>query len=900
MKQAQLRQKTSQRTFTVARPKPTGEAFPLLDIVFMIPTRGSTNFTALHNTGRASNLPVQSANMDPNFPRFGPWSMFPVDDPLSPQAIANTNTTLHALSPMQMVKGYTDNTYWYQPGNLTYPTDFGGPPIVNDYACQWNNVYDVPAWTWNIPARPDALPVPPNAPIAPFTAPTIAGGTYNPLSVTNPTVMPAPNEIADQTVSGWSDAAGHQFGDKWALKTAAPSSPPVAADYAATVADVVNFMKTSGVDPANLGTIAAITAMNSMFNDPVTYSVPNAGQWWQKFGYGQNNAAKAFYGYTMGPGYYGKTFFMWPPDPRTPSDNGSIAPPSAGESTGPGSAAVTRGYIPGDWRQRFFQAPNTSDLDLWNTVGRWIGTSGGSQPNYTAVIQWILGGPQVFPPNLRNGRVVFYTAIPTTIVGNTPNEVFWRSYIDYVLGTGPFSESRFLYGTNVNAHWQRPDLLTTANWGTGTGKITDPAGLQNPGTVTYLSTTVVQSMYYDDMPIPPRTHFWFGPLSLIAFLQLYLGGDGSGLGNSGSFESGNTHSGPLWQFKASIEQALKDIKVIAPNSRVSLVFYSTINVYNQPRAALTRNFDFIKNFLYYPYSIPSPTTVAVSTASWSANVVSLTTVGNHNLVTNQNVTIASVSPGGYNGVFTVTVTGATTFTYPLFFNPGSYSSGGTVALNIPPDQYLPDETQQLVPYNISGSSLADINGGGLIPNSGGSGAPSFGYKEAYNQFSQSSVAQAGGPTYLLGGQGRVGKKLLFDIAAVFLNSQTSGTFVPGGRGKSYYSDNTTVIYAGGLGNGDYTFDIQPTILNMLDPVNGFGADVAVQIFAFGDNADLTSGAPTGSVNLFLNQCNGIQGVLGGKSLTQEPWRVCTGTVAQRLAKLRAGIQRVLKAYQKVR
>ena len=29
-----------------------------------------------------------------------------------------------------------------------------------------------------------------------------------------------------------------------------------------------------------------------------------------------------FYGYTQGPGYYGKTFFIWPPDPRRPLTTG--------------------------------------------------------------------------------------------------------------------------------------------------------------------------------------------------------------------------------------------------------------------------------------------------------------------------------------------------------------------------------------------------------------------------------------------------------------------------------------------------------------------------------------------------------------------------------------------------
>ena len=38
---------------------------------------------------------------------------------------------------------------------------------------------------------------------------------------------------------------------------------------------------------------------------------------------GQSNYSNApFYGYTQGPGYYGKTFFIWPPDPRQPLDHG--------------------------------------------------------------------------------------------------------------------------------------------------------------------------------------------------------------------------------------------------------------------------------------------------------------------------------------------------------------------------------------------------------------------------------------------------------------------------------------------------------------------------------------------------------------------------------------------------
>ncbi len=39
---------------------------------------------------------------------------------------------------------------------------------------------------------------------------------------------------------------------------------------------------------------------------------------------GQSSYTNApFYGYTQGPGYYGKTFFIWPPDPRRPLTSSS-------------------------------------------------------------------------------------------------------------------------------------------------------------------------------------------------------------------------------------------------------------------------------------------------------------------------------------------------------------------------------------------------------------------------------------------------------------------------------------------------------------------------------------------------------------------------------------------------
>ena len=71
----------------------------------------------------------------------------------------------------------------------------------------------------------------------------------------------------------------------------------------------------------------------------------------------------------------------------------------------------------------------------------------------------------------------------------------------------------------------------------------------------------------------------------------------------------------------------------------------------------------------------------ISGASWNNNVATIT--ANNNLAANELVIIAGVTssgPGSYNGTYIVTGATATTFTYALLTNPGSYTSGGTAGV----------------------------------------------------------------------------------------------------------------------------------------------------------------------------------------------------------------------------
>jgi len=76
-----------------------------------------------------------------------------------------------------------------------------------------------------------------------------------------------------------------------------------------------------------------------------------------------------------------------------------------------------------------------------------------------------------------------------------------------------------------------------------------------------------------------------------------------------------------------------------------------------------------------PYKTGSGTTpaqspaLAITVAVWSASVVTITTAA-HSYATGDWVAIGGLEPNGYNGLYQVTVTAATTFTYELAADPG--------------------------------------------------------------------------------------------------------------------------------------------------------------------------------------------------------------------------------------
>lgn len=72
-------------------------------------------------------------------------------------------------------------------------------------------------------------------------------------------------------------------------------------------------------------------------------------------------------------------------------------------------------------------------------------------------------------------------------------------------------------------------------------------------------------------------------------------------------------------------------------------------------------------------------TAAITSLAWASNTVTVTTTAPHGMSVSDQIslTIAGATPAAYNGTFTCTITGASTFTYSLTPNPGANTVPGT-------------------------------------------------------------------------------------------------------------------------------------------------------------------------------------------------------------------------------
>jgi hypothetical protein len=330
-------------------------------------------------------------------------------------------------------------------------------------------------------------------------------------------------QYGNDTTDTYTDAQGKSWtgqGDNYLPKNGKPITAGATATPAGNIAATVNDV---------IGGTAGTSVYNSNFETQGYKSITG------------NN----FNGYQVGPRYWGKTFFMWPPDPTN------------------------------DWRTKFFfksdgTTPcNDNTLLFKNAYPGFNDPAGNYVINYKAILNWIKNtGPNPFPSQLRGGYVSYWSSIPTDVpaaaynhsTANTniswPDDQtrFWKEYIDFVLGVW----------RDPNSNIQRPQT-PTCSYGpdymfptTASIKISaPPSGSSN-----------VPYMNYDDNPWRPRHRFWFGPMTMVQFMQ-----------DTGLLP-GTAHDISMFPMKQGVAAGLNDIQNNHPNDRVSVLLFSRPQYHN--------------------------------------------------------------------------------------------------------------------------------------------------------------------------------------------------------------------------------------------------------------------------------------------------------------------------------
>ena len=501
-----------QTIFTGSKPATENWSAVKTDVTFSQPTSlakffnysafsATASATAVHRPRDLAIILDYSGSM-----RFNSIPAYPLNNSISGSMNPDPNIPRFGpwstiTSVMQRTTQYSDSFGDNAPNNHTIETD-DGPPIVKDFYCKQADGSYISAF---------------HRPLTP----------YNWRTTPTNFALPAPDNFQTQsnTPVQFTSSSTGMGGDRW----------PKTNGY------------NLGAVPNNTGSPYASTVQQYVSGNTTAQANSHA-----KNGAFESAGYTDFQGFTMGPGYYGKTFYMWPPDPRAAND----------------------------WRKKFFfyGSNSTTPCDdnslLFDTSTRLFRTASTSsyKINYTAVINWLNSGPKVFPDNMRAGRVLYYSAIPTTIpdTGGDPDQRFWRAYIDYVIGAR--NQTQILYGQNTTAY--------------GTARITAKASL-TAATKPY--------MHYNDNPIHPRLNFWFGPVSFLSFLSDYRIGR--------NWLPGTAHESATWQLKAGIQSALVDIKKNHPNDQAALIYFSTLSEYNVARVPMGKNFTRMNNALFYPYSL---------------------------------------------------------------------------------------------------------------------------------------------------------------------------------------------------------------------------------------------------------------------------------------------------------
>jgi Flp pilus assembly protein TadG len=296
----------------------------------------------------------------------------------------------------------------------------------------------------------------------------------------------------------------------------------------------------------------------------------------------RSQASTTFNGYTLGPRYWGKTFFIWPPDPTN------------------------------DWRKNYFflsdgtSACNDNTKLFKTTAPGYNDPSGNYVINYKAILNFIANiGANPFPSELRSGSILYYDSIPTDVPSSAydhtqanynitdANQRFWKEYIDWALGVWRDPNG------NIQ-HTQTPSCSVGPDYKFGTIKVSAPP-----------SSSDARYMDYADNPWRPRHRLWFGPMTMVQFMM-----------DTGLL-SGVTQDISMFPMKQGVGCALLDIQNNHPNDLVAMLPFSRpqysndapgTGTFNNPQYSLTNTYSAMVSSLWVP-----PNSSSSDVRPWDTN-----------------------------------------------------------------------------------------------------------------------------------------------------------------------------------------------------------------------------------------------------------------------------------------
>ncbi len=389
--------------------------------------------------------------------------------------------------------------------------------------------------------------------------------------------------------------------------------------YATDVKDVINSTTTNA-----LWELDGYSAYSGGTLD--TSGTGNVPTVWTQEDY--SNPVCQFNGYTQGPGYYGKTFFLWPPDPR----NGAIT-----------TAATLKSYL------TLIGLTNTTDQSTlaanWSSwsltqLQTWLqgGSVGSATPPqggpYTLTSPFVTGSNnkaplyyavcrlynRAYPAGSSNGafradwRVRFFDTNNNNTLFSSSSSTYGPAGSLNVPGSYSINYSAILswlaqspnpfpqqmragrvkyYGsipTQITGSWPSYGSTDQRFWKeyidyalgfrqTGASTYQDISAMTGYGVDFTWGTTSLNSppsapkyMSYTDNPARPKLRYWFGALTMTDYLQNF-----NMWVNTPSYyvmQPGDSYEAPVYTAKQAYLASISTMKTNHPNDWFSVIAYS--------------------------------------------------------------------------------------------------------------------------------------------------------------------------------------------------------------------------------------------------------------------------------------------------------------------------------------